>query len=208
MKLFNFFKKGKSNKNDETPNKELSQEEPKTEKKLIQIWKPRPVNIEKFFPGDEIIVSKTDKRGNIIYGNALFVYMAGYTESEILGQPHNIIRHPDMPQLIFKALWDALAQGKEINAFVVNLSKDGRYYWVFANVTPSFDEEGNIIAYHSVRRKPNPKALAIIIPFYRALKKMESFGGMHESEKELVKVLESKGMSYEEFVLHLQYNNI
>ena len=206
MKLFNFFKKGKSNKNDETPNKELSQEEPKKEKKLVQIWKPRPVDIERFFSGDEIIVSKTDKRGNIIYGNELFVYMSGYTESDILGQPQNIIRHPDMPKLIFKALWDALAKGKEINAFIINLSKDGRYYWVFANVTPSFDENNNIIAYHSVRRKPNPKALETIIPFYKDLKRMESVGGMHESEKELVKLLNSNEMSYEEFVLHLQYH--
>jgi len=206
MKLFNFLKRGKSKKSDKVPEKKLLKEEPKKEKKLMQIWKPRPIDIEKFFPGDEIIVSKTDTRGNLIYGNELFIYMAGYTETEILGQAHNIIRHPDMPQLIFKALWDTISQGKEINAFVVNLAKDGRYYWVFANVTPSFNEQGEIIAYHSVRRKPNPRALEIIIPFYKELKRAESVGGMHESTKELVKLLESQGMTYEQLILHLQYN--
>ena len=232
MKLFNMFKKKKKEevkktapkkaskrrkreKNKELPKgfsyKQLHDNGPKIlfgppPKTSVQIWKPQPNNIEKVFPADEIIVSKTDTRGNITYGNSLFIKMAGYTEEELLGQPHNIIRHPDMPKLIFKALWDTVTQGKEINAYVVNLAKDGRYYWVFANVTPSFDQDNNIIGYHSTRRKPNPRALEIIKPFYQTLKQAEAIGGVHESTKELVKLLESKGMNYDQLILHLQYN--
>jgi len=197
VKIFNFLKTGSKPKDEES--------EDFKRKTLVKLWKPRPVDIEKFFPGDEIIVSKTDTRGNITYGNKLFIQMAGYKEYEMLGQPHSIIRHPDMPQLIFQALWNTISQGKEINAYVINLSKDGKYYWVFANVTPSFDENLKIIGYHSVRRKPNPKAIDIIAPFYKELRKAEAVGGVHESEKELVKLLNNMKMGYEELVLHLQY---
>ena len=172
----------------------------------VKIWRPRPTDVEKVFPSDEIIVSKTDTRGNITYGNQLFSKMAGYTQDEFLYQPHNIIRHPDMPKLIFQALWDTITQGKEINAYVKNLSKDGSYYWVFANVTPSFDKDGNIIGYYSVRRKPNPFGLQIIEPFYHQLKKAEAVGGTHESLKLLVGLLESKKLSYDELIYRLQYN--
>ncbi len=173
-----------------------------------KIWRPRPTDVEKIFSHDEIIVSKTDTRGNITYGNRLFSKLAGYTEEEFLYQPHSMIRHPDMPKLIFKALWDTIAQGKEINAYVKNLSKDGGFYWVYANVTPSFDKNGNIIGYYSVRRKPNPIGLEIIEPFYHELKKAEAVGGSHESTKLLVQLLNSKGLSYDELIFRLQYNTL
>jgi len=174
----------------------------------VKVWRPRPIDVEKTFGNTEIIVSKTDTRGNITYGNELFVKMSGYSQDELLKQPHNIIRHPDMPKLIFKALWDTITQGKEINAYVINLAKGGEYYWVFANVTPSFDKDGNIIGYHSVRRKPNPEALKIIKPFYHELKKAEAVGGMHESTKLLVELLNSKKLSYDELIFRLQYNKL
>lgn len=175
-------------------------------RELAKIWRPKPINLEKVFGRDEIIVSKTDTRGNIIYGNSLFVKLAGYTQDEMLGQPHSIIRHPDMPKIVFKALWDTVSKGKEINAFVINLAKGGEYYWVFANVTPSFDKNNNIIGYYSVRRQPSTKALEIIKPLYQELRKAEVIGGMHESGKLLGAVLEKHNMSYEQLVYHLQYN--
>jgi PAS domain S-box-containing protein len=178
------------------------------ENSKVKIWRPRPTDAEKTFAHDEILVSKTDVRGNITYGNELFVKLSGYTQEELLGQPHNMIRHPDMPKLIFKALWDTISQGKEINAYVVNLAKNGEYYWVYANVTPSFDREGNIIGYYSVRRQPNPAALKIIKPFYHELRKAEAVGGIHESTKLLVELLESKGMDYPELIFRLQYNRL
>ena len=223
MKLFNFLKKGANpfppaektpvqkevsttNRDSPKKGKEKKFSPEKAEEPKVKLWRPRPINKEKIFPGDEIIVSKTDVRGNITYGNRIFIQMSGYPEDSLLGQPHSIIRHPAMPQLIFKALWDTISQGKEINAYVINMAKDGSFYWVFANVTPSFDEKMNIIGYYSVRRKPNLNALKIIKPFYESLKRAEAIGGTHESLKELERLLKSQKMGYEELVYYLQYN--
>ncbi|MDD3467070.1 MAG: PAS domain-containing protein, partial [Campylobacterales bacterium] len=137
-----------------------------------------PINMEKTFAEDEIIVSKTDLKGKITYGNELFIKMSGYTEDELLGANHNIVRHPDMPKIVFKTLWDTVQGKKEIFAYVKNMAKDGSFYWVFANVTPSLDLSGNIIGYYSVRRKPSKKAIETIEPIYKALLDAEKRGGM------------------------------
>jgi len=97
------------------------------------------------FSDSEIIVSKTDIKGKITYGNELFLKLAGYAEKDILGKPHNIVRHKEMPKIIFKFLWDYIQSGKEIYAYVVNTSKNGDHYWVLANVTPSYDANQKII---------------------------------------------------------------
>ena len=158
---------------------------------------------ERTFLDSEIIVSKTDTKGRITYGNELFMKLAGYAESEILGKPHNIVRHPDMPRIIFKQLWDYIQAGKEINAYVVNKSKNGDHYWVAANVTPSYDANGKIVAYYSVRRKPSERALNIIKPLYKQLLNAERSGGMDASLKILSTLLEKKGGRYDKFILSL-----
>ncbi|CAE09822.1 PAS domain-containing protein [Wolinella succinogenes] len=165
--------------------------------------RPAPTQVEKSFKEDEIIVSKTDTKGIITYGNQIFIELSGYAEKELLGKPHSIIRHPDMPRIVFKLLWDTLSEHKEIFAYVKNLSKDGAYYWVLANVTPSFDALGKVIGYHSVRRKPSKEALAAIEPIYKLLLGAEKEGGMEASQKVMEEFLLSKGMSYEEFILSL-----
>lgn len=116
---------------------------------------------------DALITSKTDLKGNIIYANNDFLKYAGYEVSELLLKPHNIVRHEDMPRTVFKCLWDYIQNGKEIFAFVKNKAKDGRYYWIFANVTASFDEQGNIINYYSVRHTSNRKVLPLIEEIYK-----------------------------------------
>ena len=165
--------------------------------------KANPTNHEKYFLEHEVIVSKTDTKGRITYGNEIFIRISGYEEQELLGSPHNILRHPDMPKVIFKLLWDTIQEGEEINAYVKNLSKDGSYYWVLANVTPSFDKNNNIIGYFSVRRVPSRDALEIIKPIYSHLLSLEKSAGMDASMKYLKELLKSKGVSYEEFVLSL-----
>ena len=116
---------------------------------------------------NDFIVSKTDTKGRITYVNKIFMTMAEYTEEELLGKPHSIIRHPDMPKAVFKLLWDRIQNKEEIFAFVVNKTKNNNSYWVFANVTASLDVNGNIIGYFSVRRKPSHKALEIYSPFIK-----------------------------------------
>jgi PAS domain S-box-containing protein len=160
-------------------------------------------NQELTFGEEEFIVSKTDLNGKITYGNALFIQMSGYRERELIDQPHNILRHPDMPAVVFKLLWSKIKEGKEIFAYVKNKTKNEDYYWVFAHVTPSFDTNHKITNYHSVRRSPNPKALEIIKPLYALLLQKERSSGIHASEAVLNQLLKDKGMSYDEFILSL-----
>jgi PAS domain S-box-containing protein len=154
---------------------------------------------------NDFIVSKTDLKGRITYGNRIFIEFSGYSENELIGTQHNVIRHPDMPRAVFKLLWDTIAQGKECFAYVKNLAKDGSFYWVFANVTPSYDDNGNIIGYLSVRRKPKASGVKIMTEVYKAMLEAEEKAGaknaIEASTKLLVDILNEKGMSYEELVL-------
>lgn len=160
-------------------------------------------NQELTFGEEEFIVSKTDLNGKITYGNALFIKMSGYSELELIDQPHNILRHDDMPAVVFKLLWDRIQAGKEIFAYVKNRTKHGDFYWVFAHATPSFDTARNISNYHFVRRKPSQKALEAIRPLYAKLLELEKSGGIRASEAALTQILNNKGISYDEFILSL-----
>lgn len=164
---------------------------------------PIPNKNEIVFQEDKIIVSKTDPGGNITYCNELFISMSGYEEKELLEQPHSILRHPDMPRAVYKLLWDTIKSKEEINAYVKNLCKDGSFYWVFANVTPSFDKEDNIIGYFSVRRKPKKEALEVIKELYSKLLLVERNSGIDASMKYLQEILKEKGVSYEEYIFSL-----
>ncbi|SHN42558.1 PAS domain-containing protein [Cryptosporangium aurantiacum] len=128
-----------------------------------------PTGVERTLGEDELIVSKTDPKGILTYVNDVFLRMSAYTEDEVLGQPHNMIRHPDMPRCVFKLLWDTIKSGQEIFAYVVNLGGDGAHYWVLAHVTPSFGPAGQIVGYHSNRRSPDRLAMDIIRPLYGEL---------------------------------------
>lgn len=166
--------------------------------------KPSPNDNELSFSSSEIIVSKTDTKGKITYGNKLFIELSKYSESDLIGKPHSTIRHPDMPRTIFWLLWDRIQNGNEIYAYVKNLSADGSYYWVLANVTPSFDPKGTIIGYYSVRRKPKKELLSSeIIPLYKKLLEVESNGGLDKGKEFLDDMLENKGVSYDKFILSL-----
>ena len=112
-----------------------------------------PTGVARPFEEEEIIVSKTDLKGRITYANDVFVRISQYPLRELMGAPHSLIRHPNMPRCVFKLLWDTIEAKKEIFAYVLNLAKSGDHYWVFAHVTPSFDGNNNIIGYHSSRRK-------------------------------------------------------
>lgn len=129
--------------------------------------------IERTFHPDEIIVSKTDTKGRITYANRLFQKISGYDERELLGKAHNIVRHPHMPRCIFKFLWDTIAAGDECFAYVLNRCKNGDHYWVLAHVTPTRDENGRILGYHSNRRSPSRSAIDTVSHMYRKLLDIE-----------------------------------
>ena len=163
-----------------------------------------PTGQEKKLGADDFIVSKTDLKGKLTYCNRIFIDLAGYSESELLGQAHNIVRHPKMPRLIFKLLWDRVKAKKEIFAFVVNLCKDGGHYWVYANVTASTDANGKVLGYYSVRRRPTQSAIDEIEKLYATLLQKEKSRGMQESKRYLDQLLSDKGVSYDEYVTQLQ----
>ncbi|MFO0569027.1 MAG: PAS domain-containing protein [Polyangiaceae bacterium] len=167
-----------------------------------------PTGVERTFGENELIVSKTDLQGRVTYANDVFLRLAGYTEAEILGQPHSLIRHPDMPRAVFKLLWDTIASGKEIFAYVVNMSRNGDHYWVYAHVTPTFGPKGDIIGYHSNRRVPDRDALEKIKPIYELLLREERKHGAKQDQVRastalLVEYLKKNEKTYDEFVWSL-----
>ncbi|MFK5881143.1 MAG: PAS domain-containing protein [Sulfurospirillum sp.] len=166
--------------------------------------KPSPNSHESILNISDFIVSKTDLHGKIIYGNKIFIKISGYEESELLEKPHSLLRHPDMPKVIFSLLWKRIKNKDEIFAYVKNLCKDGSYYWVFANITATLDENGNIRDFHSVRRKPSRAAMKIIPSLYAQLLLAEKRDGEESSRRVLDKILDEKGVDYDEFVLKLQ----
>jgi len=168
---------------------------------------PTPTDKEIKLSPKRYIVSKTDAKGIIEYGNDYFVEISGYSETELLGQPHSIVRHPDMPKIAFKLMWDRIKQGKNFLAVVKNLSKSGDYYWVVTEFEPKIDPITNEIISHTAFRKAAPqKAIDAMIPIYAKLLEIEQSGGMEASEKYLRGFLEENNTTYDDFVNELVGN--
>lgn len=167
----------------------------------------RPINREVAVPRDKFIVSKTDLKGRISYVNRVFMEVADYSEVQLLGRPHNVIRHPDMPRGVFRLLWETLQREQEFFGFVKNMTASGAYYWVFANITPDRDEAGRIQGYYSVRRAAPPSAIAVVVPLYADLLNVERAAGPAEAPDASVRRLHERlaaiGKSYEQFALEL-----
>jgi len=155
----------------------------------------------------DIIVSKGNEAGDITYANPIFVKLSGYTQGELLDKPHSILRHPDMPKLIFKYLWDNLKAGNDVYAFVKNLSKDGGYYWVLAHVRVAKNPDGSFRNYVSTRKQMTVEAKALIEPLYSEMIKAEKAEGMSGSLKVLEKFLADHGASLSTFNEEMQKIN-
>lgn len=125
------------------------------------------VDVEKPYPDGRLIVSRTDRDGYITHANDAFVEMSGgYTLNELIGSPHHIMRHPDMPAVVFRGLWEHCARQEKWHGYVKNLRKDGAYYWVYATVVPNI-RNGHVVGYTSVRRKPSRARVNELIQVYR-----------------------------------------
>ncbi len=190
-------------------NEKKIEEKLKAGKKLSKLDAPKDINNnEKIMSEDDFIVSKTDTKGYIAYCNRIFVEMAGWSRFELIGANHNIIRHPDMPKIAFKILWDLIQAKKEFFGFVKNLRKDGGYYWVFAYITPDLDLNGNIIGYTSFRKKPSQKGIEFLTPVYRQLVEAEKSGGISASYELLKKTLNATDENiitkYQKLIFDLQ----
>ena len=168
-----------------------------------------PSGKEVFWPDEDIIVSKTDLKGKMTYVNSVFCQVSGYEESELLGKPHNLIRHPDMPRGVFKLLWDRIQAGHEVFAYVKNLCKGGEYYWVLAHVTPTLGPNGAILGYHSNRRVPSREAISAVESVYGELLALEAKisnpkRAAEAGMKAVLDLVESAGFpSYDAFVFSI-----
>lgn len=161
---------------------------------------------EVFLEPDDLIISKTDLKGKITYVNRTFMKISKFYEKDVLGKPHNIIRHSDMPRGTFKLLWDTLHRGEEWFGFVKNRTADGNYYWVFANVNKGF-EYGKHVGYYSVRRAAPRHAVALMSELYAKMRAVESRHSDSRAPQAsldmLMEHVRNEGMTYEKFVLNL-----
>ncbi|MGF1605008.1 MAG: PAS domain-containing protein [Rhodothalassiaceae bacterium] len=169
---------------------------------------PTPIKEELFFDTDEIIVSKTDATGKIRYANDVFCRLAEMPTEQLIGQPHSVIRHPDMPRAIFRLLWESIQAGRELFAYIKNISATGRYYWVIAHVTPSMSPAGELLGYHSNRRKPSPGAIREIETWYQELRFLETAApdrkqGLEASWEAFNDRITKSGKTYDEFIWDL-----
>lgn len=163
-----------------------------------------PTGIERTFDEETLIVSKTDRHGRITYANEAFIAISGYARHELLGAPHSILRHPDMPRGVFKLLWEEIQAGREVFAFVKNLTRDGAHYWVLAHVTPTLGADGAIVGFHSNRRRPDRAGIKAIEPIYTAMLREEArhgrVAGADASLALLRRELEARGLGYDALV--------
>lgn len=124
--------------------------------------------VEHPYPAGKVIVSSTDLEGNITHANDAFVEISGYGRDELLGVPHYILRHPDMPKAAYKDLWDTINAGKKWHGYVKNLCKDGGHYWVYATVVPNV-RRGETVGYTSVRRQPSRRKIQEMSELYKTM---------------------------------------
>ena len=156
--------------------------------------KPTPRDEEIVLDPKRYIVSETDEKGKITFVNDYFIEVAGYSKEELMGKPHSIVRHPDMPKVVFKLLWETISQGKNINAVVKNLAKDGRYYWIFTEFESRIDTDtGKIIGYHAARKSISKHVIEIIADLYATLLEIEKNEGIEASQAYLISFLKEKG---------------
>ena len=151
--------------------------------------RPTPINREVVWDKTKTIISTTDKYGTITDVNQTFIDVCGYSADELLGKPHNIIRHPDMPKIIFKVTWDNILAGRNFHGIIKNLAKSGEYYWVITDF-----EVGRKITDH-------------IEPLYQTLLKLEKIGGMELSNRYFKGFLEKQGKSYIEYIMDILDEN-
>ncbi len=172
-----------------------SVEDPSNSKKVT------PIDEEIILDPKKYILSKTDTKGIIEYGNDYFVEIAGYDEEDLIGKNHNIIRHPDMPKVVFQLLWQRISNRQNITAVVKNMAKDGRYYWVVTDFEIKVDKVTNeITGYFAYRTAAPKKAVVAMEPLYKKLISIEKVSGMDGSGKYLNALLEAENKTYDQFI--------
>jgi len=175
--------------------------------RLTKKDRPQVIDEEIIINDEEVLISITDPKGVITEANDIFCKVAGYSEEELVGSPHNMIRHPDMPQIMFKIVWEHIKDRENVMAVVKNLAKDGRYYWVVTDFVTTVDADRNIIKYTAYRRPVSDKVKEAIIPLYNALTAIERIEGIEASEKFLTDYFTKRDTNYDDLVEDIIVNN-
>ena len=170
--------------------------------------RPTPINREVVWDKTKTIISTTDKYGTITDVNQTFIDVSGYSADELLGKPHNIIRHPDMPKIIFKVTWDNILAGRNFHGIIKNLAKSGEYYWVVTDFEVGRNIMGEVVTIMARRRAvPQYVITDHIEPLYQTLLKLEKIGGMELSNRYFKGFLEKQGKSYIEYIMDILDEN-
>ena len=170
----------------------------------MAIMRPYPTEKEIKLSAHKYIVSKTDSKGKIVYANDYFTEVSGYKEYELVGSPHNIVRHPDMPKAIFHLLWEHIQNGQNISAVVKNLAKNGDYYWVMTDFEIRRNSSTKAInQYVAFRHVVPKKVVKEISDLYAKMLEIEKADGMSASIDYLNHFLEERQMNYNQYIEQL-----
>lgn len=155
--------------------------------------KPTPIDEEIELDPKKYIISSTDIKGHITDVNDYFVEISGYQRDELMGKPHSIIRHPDMPKIVFKLMWQRLQNGQDILALVKNLAKDGRYYWIFTSFEPMKNNDMEVVGFQAHRKSAPKHTVETVADIYAKVLEVEKKDGVDASEKFLNDYLQERG---------------
>lgn len=168
--------------------------------------KMNKVNNEIRCATQQIIISRTDLKGNIIYYNPTFAEVNGFQGSSLIHKPHNVIRHPDMPKTIFQIVWSIIEQGLPIQAIVKNKTNDGNYYWALLNWKVQKDRDNNIISYVAYGKQAPDYAIKVIEPLYKMMLEIEEKHDIETALEYLHGYLDEEGMTYSQYMEKLTKN--
>lgn len=172
---------------------------------MSRLQLPELTGNELTFRDEEVLTSKTDMRGVITYANDAFCHIAGFEFPELEGQPHSLIRHPEMPRCVFNLMWDSIQKGQEFFGYVCNRTKLGDHYWVLAHVVPDLDPETHeILGFHSTRRSPTRAGVKVAKELYAKLREAErrepKAKQVEAGTQALKTILSQANMTYEEWI--------
>ncbi len=163
-----------------------------------------PTNKEIKLDPRKYILSTTDLQGNITKVNDYFLEVCKYTKDELIGAPHSIVRHPDMPKAIFYLMWEYIQNGKNITAVVKNMAKNGDHYWVITDFEIRRDHSGKINRYMAFRQAAPKKIVKTIEPLYQKLLEIEKMDGMDVSVEYLLNYVAEQGTDYNGYIAKLE----
>ena len=168
--------------------------------------KLRKVNHEIKCASQQVIVSRTDTEGNIVYCNPTFLEINGFKSSEVIKKSHNIVRHPDMPKSVFRIIWSIIEQGFPIQAVIKNKTNDGHFYWTLMTIKPQKDRDNKVISYVAYGKQAPDTVVRTIEPLYNIMLEIERELDIDAALEYLESHLREEKMTYSEYMKHLTKN--